>query len=78
VWRLVAGALNESVTELGKANDTRMSQYVYTQPPELHAFTWCYRRFTTTFKEELSAIRKGEEERFVRLVSKFYNESGLV
>ena len=32
--RLVANALNESVTELRKDNDTRMSQYVHTEPPE--------------------------------------------
>ena len=69
--RLVAGALNESVTELRKDNDTRMSQYVYTQLSGWHVLTWCSRRFTTAFKEELSAIRKGEEERLVRLVSTF-------
>ena len=30
--RLVAGALNESVTELRKDNDTMMTQYVHTDP----------------------------------------------
>ena len=30
--RLVAKAFNESVTELVKDNDTRMSQYVHTEP----------------------------------------------
>ena len=35
--RLVA--LDESVTELRKDNDTRISQYVHTKPPEWHVFT---------------------------------------
>ena len=37
--RLVAGALNESVTELRKDNDKRMSQYVHTEPSERHVLT---------------------------------------
>lgn len=40
--RLIAKALNESVTELRKDNDTRMSKYVHTEPPEWHMLTWCY------------------------------------
>ena len=70
--RLVAGAPNESVTELRKDNDTMMSQYVYTRLSGWHVLTWCRRRFITTFQNELSAFRKGEEERLVS------NESGPV
>jgi len=66
--RLVAKALNESVTELRKDNDTRMSKYVHTEPPEWHVLTWCYCRITTTFQEELSAFREGEEKRLAQLV----------
>ena len=59
--RLVAGALNESVTELRKDSDTRMSQYVHTQPPGWRVLTWCCR----SFQEEL---RRGEEKRLAQSV----------
>jgi hypothetical protein len=61
--RLVANALNESVTELRKDNEMMMSQYVRTEPPEWHVLTWCCRRITTTFQEELSVLREGEQRR---------------
>jgi hypothetical protein len=66
--RLVANALNESVTELRKDNETMMSQYVRTEPPEWHVLTWCCRRITTTFQEELSVFREGEQKRLAELV----------
>jgi len=45
-----------------------MFQYVYTQPSGWHLLTWCCRRFTTTFQEQLSAFREGEEKRLAQLV----------
>jgi len=66
--RLVAGTLNESVTKLREDNDTRMSQYVHTQPPEWRVLIWCYRRITAAFQEELLAFREGEQERLAQLV----------
>ena len=64
--RLVAGALTESVMELRKDNDARMSQYVRTQPPGWHVLTRCCRRFNTTFQEQLSTFREGEEKRLAQ------------
>jgi hypothetical protein len=61
--RLVANALNESVTELKKDNNTKISGYVHTEPPQWHVLTWCRRRITTTFQKELSAFREDEEKR---------------
>ena len=67
--RLVANALHESVTEMRKDNDTRMSQYVHTKPPVAHVNTVLSTRITTAFREEhlafreeLSAFREGEEK----------------
>ena len=45
-----------------------MSQYVHTKSSERHVLTWCYRRITTTFREELSVFREGEEKRLAQLV----------
>ena len=59
--RLVADALNESVVELRRDNDTRMLQCVHTQLPGGHVLTWCCR----SFQEEL---RKGEEKRLAQSV----------
>ena len=66
--RLVADALKVSFAELRKEDETRMTQYVHTEPPEWHVSMWCCRRITTTFQEELSAFRKGEEKRLAQLV----------
>jgi hypothetical protein len=54
--------------ELRKDNDTRMSQYVHTEPPEWHVLTWWCRRITAIFQEQLSALREGEEKRLAQLV----------
>jgi len=67
--RLVADALKDSIAELRKDDETRMSQYVYTKTlSEWHALTWRCHRFATAFHGEISALREGEENRFSRLV----------
>jgi hypothetical protein len=66
--RLVADALNNSAMELRNDNETRMTQYVHTEPPEWQVLTWCCCRVTTAFQEQLSAFRGGEEKRLAQLV----------
>jgi len=66
---VVADALKDSVAELRKDDEMRMSQHVYTKTPsEWHALTWRCHMFTTTFQEEFSAIREREERGIARLV----------
>jgi len=58
--------------ELREANDTGMSQYVYTlEPSGSHMLTWCCRRAIVTFQEELSAIREGMSEKWFAQLAVF-------
>lgn len=64
--RLIVDALKDSIKELRKDDEARISRYVYIQLSEWHILIqYCY-RITTTFQEELSAFRAGEEKRFSR------------
>ena len=77
--RLIAETLKDSLAELRKDEETRMSQYVYTELSEWHALIACRPRITTTVREELSAFREGEEKRLAQLVfHRISDESGLV
>ena len=73
--RLVANALHESVAEMRKDNDTRMSEYVHTKPPVARVNALLSTRITTAFREdhlafreEISAFRECEEKRLAQLV----------
>jgi len=77
--RLIAEALKDSLAELRKDDETRMSQYVHTELSEWHALIECRPRVTTTVRGELSAFREGEEKRLAQLVfHRVSDESRLV
>jgi hypothetical protein len=66
--RHVTNALNESACG---AEEIQRRECPSTSTPnhsEWHVLTWCYRRITTTFQEQLSAFREGEEKRLAKLV----------
>ena len=66
--RHIADALKDSLTELRKDDEMRMSQYVHTELSEWSPLTQYCLRITTTFQEELSAFREGGQKQLAQLV----------
>ena len=72
--RLVADALKDSINELRKEDETRISRYVPRNPGAAH-INVMGPRITTAFQGELSTFREGEEKRLTQSV--FLQTSGM-
>jgi len=67
--RLVAGVLKDSIAELRKDEEKRISLYVHDESLGVVGVNVSRYRFITAIQEEISALRESEDKQTVRLVS---------